>query len=171
MMGGRLPLSVSSSGVTNRLNSSGVVGGRGGAQVRPLASSLSMGGTLRERGWVRTAAKGNVEKGKQKSGVEDIQPSRKLGRVGRLGGLPPKTMENSTVSIRVPFKWGESWMEGERGGEEEGLEVSSGVTKKGNKECGEGEDEWAKGMFGKGRDAKGEGRGEGKVTEIKEMDD
>jgi hypothetical protein len=38
-------------------------------------------------------------------------------------------------------------MEGERGAEEEGSEVSSRVTKKGNKECGEGEDEWAKGMF------------------------
>jgi hypothetical protein len=50
-------------------------------------------------------------------------------------------------------------MEGERGREEEGSEVSSGVTKKGNKECGKGEDEWAKGMFGKRRDAEGEGKG------------
>jgi hypothetical protein len=64
MMGGRPPLSAPSSGLTNRLNSSGVVGGRGGAQVRPAASSLSMGGTVGERGGVRTAAKGNVEKGK-----------------------------------------------------------------------------------------------------------
>jgi hypothetical protein len=172
MMGGRPPLSAPSSGVTSRLNSRGVVGGRGGAQVRPAASSLSMSGTLEERGGVRTAAKGNVEKGKQKSGVEDIQPWRKLERVGGLGGLSPKTMENLTVSTRIPFEWGKSWMEGKRGGEEKGSEVSSGVTKKGNKEGGEGEDEWAKGMFGKGRDAEREGRGEGKeVTKNKEMDD
>jgi hypothetical protein len=85
-----------------------VVGGRGGAQVRPAASSLSMGGTVGERGGVRTAAKGNVEKGKQKSGVEDIQPSRKVGRVGGLGGLSPTPMENSTVSTMIPFNWGVS---------------------------------------------------------------
>jgi hypothetical protein len=42
MMGGRPSLSAPSSGLTNRLNSSGVVGGRGGAQVRPAASSLSI---------------------------------------------------------------------------------------------------------------------------------
>jgi hypothetical protein len=106
MMGGRPPLSAPSYGLTNRLNSSGVVGGRGGAQVRPAASSLSMGGTVGERGGVRTAAEGNVEKGKQKSGVEDIQTSRKVGRAGGLGGLSPTPMENSTVSTRIPFNWG-----------------------------------------------------------------
>jgi hypothetical protein len=67
-------------------------------------------------------------------------------------------------------------MEGERGEEDEGLEVSSGITKrrdrkKGHKEGGGGKDEWAKGILGKGRAGEGEGRGGGKVTGIKEMDD
>jgi hypothetical protein len=107
--------------------------------------------------------------------VEDL-PSREFGRGGGLKGLSPSTLEKSSVSTRVPFWWGESWMEGKRGEEDQGSEVPSGITKrtdrkKGYKEGGGGEDEWAKGMLGKGRAGEGEGKGGGKVTGIKEMDD
>jgi hypothetical protein len=174
MSEGRAPLSAPSSGVSNRLNPVGMVGGRGGGQVRPSASSFSLGGTMGGRG-APTAAKGNLQEGLTKVRVEDLR-SREFGRGGGLKGLSPSTLEKSTVSTRAEFRWGESWMEGEREEEDEASKVSSGITKrtdrkKGPKEGGGGEDEWAKGMFGKGRAGEGEGKGGGKVTGIKEMDD
>jgi hypothetical protein len=174
MSGGRPPLLAPSSGVTNMLNPVGLVGGRGGAQMRPSASSFSLGGTMGGRR-APTAAKGNLQEGLTKVRVEDPR-SRELGRGGGLKGLSPSTLEKSTFSTRVEFQWGESWMEGKSGEEDEGSEVSSGITKrtdrkKGPKEGRGGKDEWAKGMFGKGRAGEGEGKGGGKVTGIKEMDD
>jgi hypothetical protein len=135
--------------------------------VRPSASSFSVGDTMDGRGAPR-AAKGNLQEGLTKVRVEDMR-SRELGRGGELKGLSPSTLDESTVSTRVPFRWGKSWMEGERGEEDEGSEVSSGITKrtdrkKGPKEGGGGEDEWAKGMFGKERAGEEEGNGGGKVT-------
>jgi hypothetical protein len=171
---GKPPLSAPSSGVTNMLNPAGLVGGRGGAQVRPSASSFSVGGTMAGRGAPR-AANGNLQEGLTKVRVEDL-PSRELGREGGSKGLSPSTLDESTVSTKVEFWWGKSWMEEEKGEEEEGLEVSSGITKrkerkKVHKEGGGGEDEWAKGMFGKGREGGEEEKGGGKVTGKKEMDD
>jgi hypothetical protein len=121
------------------------------------------------------AANGNLQEGLTKVRVEDL-PSRELGREGGSKGLSPSTLDESTVSTKVEFWWGKSWMEEEKGEEEEGLEVSSGITKrkerkKVHKEGGGGEDEWAKGMFGKGREGGEEEKGGGKVTGKKEMDD
>lgn len=100
MMGGRPPLSAPSSGVTNRFNPRGLVGGRGGDQVRPSASSLSLGWKRGGREGLKTAAKGDLEKGEKQEGVEDLLP----GKGERSEGLSPTTLENSTVSTRVEFR-------------------------------------------------------------------
>jgi hypothetical protein len=101
--------------------------------------------------------------------VEELLPFMKVGQGmsrgsgEKSGEEAPKASQKSAATFKTFYRWGESWTAGKKGEVDAG-EVSS-MTSKGNE--GGKKDEWARGLFEKGR----EKEGKEKVTGIKEMDE